>query len=104
MAIAAGVRLDPAVRNAERVALFSFGPRRRLMATLDHEGADLQVHVKGAPETLLPLRVTDAAQADALAGAVEEMTSHGLRVLAVARRSCIPTRSPPTGTPRRAPG
>ncbi|MCW2617579.1 MAG: cation transport ATPase [Modestobacter sp.] len=87
MAIAAGVRLDPAVRTAERVTLFSFDPRRRLMATLDHEGADLQVHVKGAPEALLPLCVTDVAQADALAGAVEEMTSQGLRVLAVARRS-----------------
>jgi calcium-translocating P-type ATPase len=87
MAISAGVRLDPAVRTAERVALFSFDPRRRLMATLDPEGADLQVHVKGAPEALLPLCVTDAAQADALAGAVEEMTGQGLRVLAVARRS-----------------
>ena len=86
MAIAAGVRLDPAVRNADRVALFSFDPRRRLMATLDSGGADLQVHVKGAPEALLPLCLPDAAQAVALAAAVEEMTSQGLRVLAVARR------------------
>jgi magnesium-transporting ATPase (P-type) len=69
------------------VALFSFDPRRRLMATLDSDGAALQVYVKGAPEALLPLCPTDAAQADALAGAVEEMTSEGLRVLAVGRRS-----------------
>jgi calcium-translocating P-type ATPase len=87
MAIASGVRLDPAARATERVALFAFDPRRRLMATLDHGGAGLQVHVKGAPEALLPLCLPDAAQAVALAAAVEEMTGQGLRVLAVARRS-----------------
>jgi calcium-translocating P-type ATPase len=87
MAIASGTRLDPAVRITERAALFAFDPRRRLMATLDHVGTALLVHVKGAPEALLPLCATEAGQADALARAVEAMTSQGLRVLAVARRS-----------------
>ncbi|MCU1613625.1 MAG: cation transport ATPase [Frankiales bacterium] len=87
MAIAGGFRLDLADRNAQRVALFAFDPRRRLMATLDHVGNELLVHVKGAPEALLPLCLTEPAQATALTAAVEAMTSQGLRVLAVARRS-----------------
>jgi len=33
-----GVRLDPVARDAQRLALFAFDPRRRLMATLDRVG------------------------------------------------------------------
>src|SRR5690242_10424476 len=91
MAAAAGVRIDPPERDAQRVALFAFDPRRRLMATLDHIGPPdrsdaLRVHVKGAPEALLPLCVTDPDQRQALTDAVDSMTREGLRVLAVARR------------------
>jgi magnesium-transporting ATPase (P-type) len=50
MAADAGVRLDPAVRDAERIALFAFDPRRRSMATLDRVGSVQRVHAKGAPE------------------------------------------------------
>lgn len=78
----AAVTIDP----ADRVALYAFDPRRRLMATLDHVGDGLRVHVKGAPESLLPLCVTDPVRLRALTGAVEEMADQGLRVLAVARR------------------
>ena len=61
------------------------------MATLDHtgplgHGTALRVHVKGAPEALLPLCVTQPAQRQALADAVDSMPRQGLRVLAVARR------------------
>ncbi len=91
MAAAAGVQVDPRERDAQRVALFAFDPRRRLMATLDHVGPldrsdALRVHVKGAPEALLPLCLTDPAQRQALTDAVDSMARQGLRVLAVARR------------------
>lgn len=78
----AGLLVDP----GDRVALYAFDPRRRLMATLDHVGDGLRVHVKGAPEALLPLCVLDPAQRRTLTDAVEEMADQGLRVLAVARR------------------
>jgi len=86
MAVAAGVRIDPADRLTQRVALFAFDPRRRLMATLDHIDGTLRVHVKGTPESLLPLCATDPAQLRVLTDAVETMADQGLRVLAVARR------------------
>jgi calcium-translocating P-type ATPase len=87
MASAAGVGVDAARRDQQRVALFAFDPRRRLMATLDRAGGGgLRVHVKGAPEVLLPLCMLDDGHRVALAGAVEAMTGAGLRVLAVARR------------------
>jgi calcium-translocating P-type ATPase len=86
MARTAGVDLDPGARDEQRVALFAFDPRRRLMATLDRVGGGLRVHVKGAPEALVPLCAVDDAQRGALAGAVDAMTGAGLRVLAVARR------------------
>ena len=91
MAAAAGLRIAQPERDAQRVALFAFDPRRRLMATLDHtgpigHGTALRVHVKGAPEALLPLCVTQPAQRQALADAVDSMARQGLRVLAVARR------------------
>ena len=91
LAAAAGVRIAPPERDAQRVALFAFDPRRRLMATLDHvdpldHDTALRVHVKGAPEALLPLCLTQPAQRQALADAVDSMARQGLRVLAVARR------------------
>jgi calcium-translocating P-type ATPase len=91
MAATAAVRIDPPDRAAQQVALFAFDPRRRLMATLDHvgppdHGGTLRVHVKGAPEALLPLCVIEPGQRRAVTDAVESMASEGLRVLAVARR------------------
>jgi calcium-translocating P-type ATPase len=86
MAGRAGVRVDPADRDRQRVALFAFDPRRRLMATLDHVGHGLRVHVKGAPEALLPLCAVHDPQRVSLTAAVDAMTGAGLRVLAIARR------------------
>nr|WP_245645814.1 cation-transporting P-type ATPase [Pseudonocardia acaciae] len=86
MAAAAGVRLDPTTRDTQRLELFAFDPRRASMATLDQVAHARRVHVKGAPEALLPRCDLTPDQRTALAGALDEMTGHGLRVLAVARR------------------
>ncbi|HTK64698.1 MAG TPA: cation-transporting P-type ATPase [Pseudonocardia sp.] len=89
MVASSGVGIDPAARDRQRVALFAFDPRRRLMATLDRKDGGLRVHVKGAPEALLPLCTADDAERSRLAAAVEAMASAGLRVLAVARRDWV---------------
>ena len=86
MAAAAGVATDPSVRDEQRIALFRFDPRRRLMSTLDRVGNSLRVHVKGAPEVLLPRCDLDPGRLRAVEAAVDAMTGQGLRVLAVAAR------------------
>jgi calcium-translocating P-type ATPase len=86
MAADAGTCLDPVARERERVTLFAFDPHRRLMSTVDRVGDALRVHVKGAPEAVLPLCAADPEQQAALVAAVNDMTGQGLRVLAVARR------------------
>jgi magnesium-transporting ATPase (P-type) len=57
---------------------FPFDPRRRRMSVL----ADGQVLVKGAPDAVLPL----CADANGATAALNEFTTRGLRVLAVAGR------------------
>ena len=89
MARTAGVPTEPAGRDGQRVSLFAFDPRRRLMATLDRVDGGLRVHVKGAPEALLPLCGLDDGQRDPLTAAVDAMTGAGLRVLAVAQRDWV---------------
>jgi calcium-translocating P-type ATPase len=86
MAADAGVRLEPAARDADRLALFAFDPRRKSMATVDRVPGGQRVHVKGAPEALLPLCPLTPARLGALVAAVDDMTGRGLRVLAVAAR------------------
>jgi calcium-translocating P-type ATPase len=86
LADSVGVRLDADDRAAQRVALFAFDPRRKLMSTLDRVGAGRRVHVKGAPEELLPRCEVATEARVALSSAVDAMTGQGLRVLAVARR------------------
>jgi len=78
--------------DAERVAgigraRFPFDPRRRRMSVV----ADGEIVVKGAPDAVLP-RCRDGAAA---AGPLHELTSAGLRVLAVAAR---PTGAAPPAT------
>jgi len=86
MAADAGVRLDASTRASGRLALFAFDPRRKSMATVDRHLTGRQVHVKGAPETLLPLCATTPGQELELDAALNDMTGRGLRVLAVAQR------------------
>jgi calcium-translocating P-type ATPase len=102
MAAGAGADVTPATRDAGRVALFRFDPRRKRMATLDRIGDGLHVHVKGAPEVLLPRCTLDPATHDVLAAAVDAMTSRGLRVLAVAARAW--TGPPPDRDAAEGPG
>lgn len=84
MARCAGVTVDSHDRATHRRALYAFDPRRKTMATLDHlEDLD-RIHVKGAPEVLLP---HCESAGDRVRVAVEDMTGRGLRVLAVASRS-----------------
>ncbi len=87
MAAAAGVETDPSVRDEQRIALFRFDPRRRLMSTFDRVGNGRRVHVKGAPEVLLSRCDLDPDTLRALDAAVDAMTGRGLRVLAVAART-----------------
>ena len=99
---------DPhAMRSAQpRLYEWPFDAARKRMSTLHREGQGWVVVVKGAPETLLPrcTRVAagqretplDVAQALGVAAAMAEQ---GLRVLALARRSCA---QDPGGQPSEA--
>ena len=85
------------VRTTRRQWQFHFDPQRKLMSTVDEVGGKLAVHVKGAPEALLP-RCASLAGADGsdveledemrgrIAAQVEEFADRGLRVLALADR------------------
>jgi calcium-translocating P-type ATPase len=86
MAAGVGVNIDPVARDADRLALFAFDPRRKSMATVDRVGGAVRIHVKGAPEVLLPRCELAPADRVAVAAALEDLTGRGLRVLAIARR------------------
>ncbi|PFG40162.1 P-type E1-E2 ATPase [Georgenia soli] len=73
----AGVDTD-AVRADGARARFPFDPRRRRMSVV----ADGHVHVKGAPDAVLPL--CRGGDDGAAAAALHRLTARGLRVLAVA--------------------
>jgi calcium-translocating P-type ATPase len=94
---ALGVDVDVARREHQRLRLYRFDPRLRLMSTVDRrEDGGLTVHVKGAPEEVLhrstmvggpedhrPITEADRRRVmDVLA----RYAAQGLRVLAVARR------------------
>jgi calcium-translocating P-type ATPase len=101
MASEVGVRLDPADRAADRLVLFPFDARRKSMATVDRVGGAVRVHVKGAPELLLPRCELTPADRAAVTAALDELTGRGLRVLAIAGRdwsaACPPDRSDAEG-------
>ncbi|MEO3863766.1 cation-transporting P-type ATPase [Acrocarpospora sp. B8E8] len=81
-------------RDADRQALFRFDARLRLMSTVSRHQDRLVVAAKGAPESVLALVTGPIETAWAK---VEEMTSRGLRVLAIATRELPPG----AGVPRR---
>ena len=100
------VSLDvPMSHPGDRMKLFRFDPRLRLMTTIDGEpGADRWVNTKGAPEAVLTRstqlatgptqsRVLTEDDRAFLAALVDGYASSGLRVLAIARR-LLPTGSP----------
>jgi calcium-translocating P-type ATPase len=95
---ALGVDVAVAPREHDRLRLFRFDPKLRLMSSVDRrrDGA-LTVHVKGAPEAVLaratrlltgdgedrPLLEADRQE---ILDVVERYAARGLRVLAIARR------------------
>lgn len=72
--------------GAPRVVDLPFEPERRYSASLNLHEEGHRLHVKGAPEVLLPFCDT-ASMPDAVAAAVEHMATRGYRVLALARRA-----------------
>jgi calcium-translocating P-type ATPase len=84
-------------RRTKRLSEFRFDPTLKLMATVDELRDERWVHVKGAPEALLPRcgtqiaadggeRPLGRAERERVSGAVETYAAQGLRVLALARR------------------
>ncbi|AHH96941.1 cation-translocating P-type ATPase [Kutzneria albida] len=73
------------VRDTERLAVNRFDPRRKMMSTVDSVAGAVVVNLKGAPEAVFARCAQDTAGYQRLA---EQMAGRGLRVLAVARKSC----------------
>jgi calcium-translocating P-type ATPase len=89
----AGVDVGVGTRDGERRALYAFDARRRTMATLDPVGDGLRIHLKGAPEVVVPRCGLGLAAGAAVEVAIDAMTGRGLRVLAVAARD-LPAAGP----------
>ncbi|MFR9802354.1 cation-translocating P-type ATPase [Pseudonocardia sp. RS010] len=132
MAAGAGADVRVGTRDRDRRALFAFEARRRTMATLDDvpdddlHGDDLHgddqhrddqhgddqdgerprsrwIHVKGAPEVLVPRCRLEPDDTAAVEAAVTGLADRGLRVLAVARRAW-PADTPPDREVAEGPG
>jgi calcium-translocating P-type ATPase len=100
-----GVDVAVARREHDRLRIFRFDPRLRLMSTVDARAdGGVTVHAKGAPEEVLeratmmggrenhvPIGPEDRAT---VLGVLERYAADGLRVLAVARRR-LPDGQPP---------
>jgi magnesium-transporting ATPase (P-type) len=78
LALRAGLDADGVVRHNPVERRFPFDPRRRRASVV----AGGVLHLKGAPDSVLPLCV----RADGAEQAVHQLSARGLRVLAVARR------------------
>ncbi|MEU2136176.1 cation-translocating P-type ATPase [Nocardia rhamnosiphila] len=87
-----GHGLPPAQRDAERSALNAFDPERKMMSTVDSVAGAPRVHVKGAPEEVLPrcARWPTDTTPQQVRAQIDELAGRGLRVLAVATRPWDP--------------
>jgi calcium-translocating P-type ATPase len=82
---------------ADPLRVFRFDPHRKRMSVLVERDGERMVQVKGAPETVLPLCATQlrdgvrhplgASECAHAQATVDELASHGLRVLAIATRA-----------------
>ena len=90
---------EPAARrDADRLAVFHFDPRLRLMSVVEQGRAtDWSLLVKGAPEAVLEhcTGLSEDTRA-AIDHEIEVLAAAGLRVLAVARRDATPGEPVPT--------
>jgi calcium-translocating P-type ATPase len=99
------VDVDIARREHDRLALYRFDPKLRLMSTVDRRAdGGITVHVKGAPEEVLARATMIGGAVDhvplsdddrhAVLAVLERYAAQGLRVIAVARRR-LPDGAPP---------
>jgi magnesium-transporting ATPase (P-type) len=84
LAAKAAVDVAHARRVSPRVAEIPFAAERRYSASLNRQGDDHCLHVKGAAEVLVPL--CDCIDQTGALRTAEEMAASGYRVLAVARK------------------
>jgi calcium-translocating P-type ATPase len=93
-----GAEVDADRREHARRHQYNFDAHRKLMSTLDAGTGVEWVHTKGAPEMVLPACTSvlegdgeevklDCAERERITQRVAEYAQHGLRVLALARRS-----------------
>lgn len=80
-ALERGIRREEIESGNPRVSTEPFDSERRRMSVLRSDGIN---YVKGAVESVLPLCRKESVNADALSRATADMSSRGLRVLAVA--------------------
>jgi calcium-translocating P-type ATPase len=100
-----GASTDDEQRERNRLALFRFDPRLKLMSTADQVGDERWLHTKGAPESVLsrcetllpgdgePIPLDDARR-NSIDAQVRDWSGKGIRVIAVARRA-LPDGPPP---------
>jgi calcium-translocating P-type ATPase len=101
---ALGADVGASARERSRRAQYHFDPQRKLMSTLDAEGAADVLHTKGAPESVLPCCASalsaegrevklGAREREQITREVASLAEGGMRVLALAQRTL------PSGTP-----
>jgi len=101
-----GVDVAVARREHDRLAVYRFDPKLRLMSTIDRRtDGGITVHVKGAPEEVLSRSTTIGGREahrplvdgdrERVLSVLERYASQGLRVLAVARRRLPEGTRPP---------
>jgi calcium-translocating P-type ATPase len=101
-----GVDVDVARREHDRLAIYRFDPKLRLMSTVDRRvDGGITVHAKGAPEEILARSARvggpddyeplTRAERERVLAVLERYASQGLRVLAVARRRLPDGKRPP---------
>ncbi len=103
---ALGADVTPERREQRRSHQYNFDPELKLMSTLDADGTDGWLHIKGAPESLLPrctstmsadgeLRPLHSSDRERARRQIEDFARRGLRVLALARRAMPLEGEPP---------
>lgn len=102
VAIVVAARKLGVVPLATRLAEAPFDAFRRMMSTLDRVGGEVVLHVKGAPDSVLPRCVLgpdgdalNERDREAALRQADRYAEDGMRVLAVARREGVPEGAEP---------